>query len=83
MGFGSIGLHGVPIGSIPLQSGSLIVDWQAEENNAVSHGSDSFVAETPAIQQDFAKLCFQLCKPMGEVTIFFVKPAETNGKVIA
>jgi hypothetical protein len=51
-----------------LQSGSLIVDWQAEENNAVSRGSDSFVAETPAIQPDFAKLWFQLCKPMGEVT---------------
>src|SRR5271169_2974583 len=30
LGFGSIGLHGVPIGSIALQSCSLLVDWQAE-----------------------------------------------------
>jgi len=39
-----------------------------KKNNDVGCGSDSFGAETPAVLPGFAKLWFQLCKPMGEVT---------------
>jgi hypothetical protein len=68
LGFGSIGLHGVPIGSIPLQSCSLLVDWQAEENQSCSLRFRQRWRKGPVISPNFAKLWFQFRKPMGEVT---------------
>jgi hypothetical protein len=55
----SIGLHGVPIAGIPLQSGSLLSNWQAQEKNPAGSGSDSAGAQTRSFSPDFGKLWFQ------------------------
>ena len=62
--FGSIGLQGVLIGSIPLQSCTLLLDRKAEEKQQSKPCSGSGGVETPAILPKFAKLWFQFRKPV-------------------
>jgi hypothetical protein len=61
-----------------------VAQWigKPKKSNGAGYASGSGGAETPAILPEFAKVWFQLCKPMGEVTLPFVQTAQTNGKVM-
>lgn len=59
-----------------------LVAWQAEENQRCRLRVRQRGVETPAILPGFAKLWFQLCKPIGKVTTAVARIWVQGGKVM-